>query len=85
MVDGKFTDEDLNADGNAQRGPFFQDFEQNFGPMYLRGEADHDFGRFSSMVEARYREFLAAPAEASASAEGQRGNRLAKQPWWRFW
>jgi hypothetical protein len=54
--DRKGTDEDLNAEGNAfmlhyyERGPYFQNLEMNFGPMYVRPEREHDFGKFSEMV-----------------------------------
>lgn len=63
--DGKFTNEDLNKDGNAfisvyygKGGAYLNDYGSNFGDLlFVAPEAAHDFARYSSMVEERYREF----------------------------
>jgi hypothetical protein len=75
--DGKFTDEDLNEEGNAfvanyygNEGPYLSDYAETFGDlMYVASESRHDFGKFSQMVEHRY----------NASTGGN------KKPWWKRW
>ena len=85
--DGKFTDEDLSAEGNAfmlhyyERGPYHEDYVQHFGPMYVRPESEHDFDKFSEMVEARYRAFLAADAIDGLGPDAP----PSRRPWWKFW
>jgi hypothetical protein len=74
--DGKFTDEDLNDEGNAfiatyygNDGPYLSDYAEAFGDlMYVAGEKEHDYKKFSQMVNRRY----------SAHIGG-------KKPWWRPW
>lgn len=59
--DGKFTDEDLNDEGNLFAGKYYgedglylEDYAENFGDqMYVAPEAAHDFAKFSSMLESR--------------------------------
>jgi hypothetical protein len=59
--DGKFTDEDLSEDGNrfaavyyGENGPYLDDYTNGFGDlMYLRPEVDHDFSKFTEMVDRR--------------------------------
>jgi hypothetical protein len=61
--DGKFTDEDLNDEGNAfiasyygEDGPYLEDYAELFGDlMYVANEREHDFGKFSRMVDERYK------------------------------
>ena len=64
--DGKLTDEDFNEDGNeflmhyyaGENEQYTPDYADNFGHlMYVENEQAHDFGKFSSMVEKRYKEF----------------------------
>jgi hypothetical protein len=78
--DGKFTERNLNAEGNAfmryyyKSGTYLQDYEERFGDkLYVAGEDQHDFAEFSEMVEARYRAFASSPAATG------------KRPWWQFW
>ena len=74
--DGKFTDEDLNALGNAfiavyygKDGAYLNDYATTFGEqMYVAPEGAHDFALFSAMVEKRYKSFL-------------KSNR---RPWWKL-
>ena len=64
--DGKFTDQQLNEEGNAfisvyfgEDGPYTNDYAATFGKqMYIAPESDHDFHLFSAMVEKRYRAFM---------------------------
>jgi hypothetical protein len=71
--DGKFTDEDLNAEGNrfieqyfGEKGGFLDDYAKNFGAfLYVAPESVHDFATFSSMMESRYRRFLHKSAQGS--------------------
>ncbi|WP_410210106.1 hypothetical protein [Aquirhabdus sp.] len=64
--DGKFTDEDLNDEGNAfiqvyygEAGKYLNDYANKFGPlMYIGSEDQHDFKKFSNMVEKRYQSFI---------------------------
>lgn len=73
--DGKFTDEDLNDEGNAfvgtyygENGPYLADFAEEFGgQMYIASENEHDFQKFSRMVDRRY--------------DKQSSQR--KKPWWK--
>ncbi|MGN6544087.1 MAG: DUF7832 domain-containing protein [Aureliella sp.] len=59
--DGKLTDEDLNAEGNAfakkyygKKGRYLGDYAQHFeDQVYLAPESAHDFAEFSKMIEAR--------------------------------
>ena len=56
--DGKFTDDDLNDEGNSfaskyygADGLYLDDYEEHFGAqMYVAPEAEHDFARFSTML-----------------------------------
>lgn len=75
--DGKFTDEDLNADGNAfiesyygPQGKYLGDYARTFQALaYVAEEQRHDFVLFSKMVQSRYDDFLGP----------------ARRPWWRPW
>jgi hypothetical protein len=59
--DGKFTDEDLNEAGNAfaakyygDNGLFLDDYATAFeDQMYTASEAEHEFKKFSSILETR--------------------------------
>ena len=59
--DGKFTDEDLNEEGNSfaskyygDDGLYLEDYAANFGDqMYVSPESAHDFARFSAMLDER--------------------------------
>lgn len=59
--DGKFTDEDLNDEGNAftaeyygENGYFLGDYAAHFEDlMYVAPESQHDFAKFSKMVDER--------------------------------
>lgn len=63
--DGKFTDEDLNDLGNqfaemyyGAGGAYLEDFADNFADeLYERSEADHDFQKFSEMMDRRFEEW----------------------------
>lgn len=63
--DGKFTDEDLTKEGNAflhsyygENDKYTGDYARAFGNlMYVAPESDHDFSKFSRMIESRYQEF----------------------------
>lgn len=60
--DGKFTDEDLSEEGNSfvsayygDDGFYLADYAEAFDDlMYVAGEAEHDFMKFSQMVNLRY-------------------------------
>jgi hypothetical protein len=75
--DGKFTDEDLSGEGNAfvaiyygSDGPYLADYAEAFGDlMYVASEDEHDFKRFTQMVDRRY--------------NAQTGG--TKKPWWKPW
>ena len=64
--DGKFTDEDLNEEGNSfiavyygENGPYLDDYATTFGDlMYVASEKEHDFKKFSQMVDRRYKAHL---------------------------
>lgn len=59
--DGKFTDEDLSEAGNAfakqyygDDGLYLYDYAESFGDlMFVKPESEHDFAKFSSMMQAR--------------------------------
>lgn len=61
FCDGKFTDRDLNDDGNAfasqyygDDGLFPADYETHFGDlMYVTSETKHDFAKFAAMLDQR--------------------------------
>jgi hypothetical protein len=75
--DGKFTNEDLNEEGNSfvvvyygNDGPYLGDYAEAFGDlMYVVGEKEHDFRKFTQMVDRRY----------NAHVGG------TKKPWWKLW
>jgi hypothetical protein len=88
--DGKFTDEDLNAEGNAFirecYDAYLGDYSEHFADeMYVVDEAGHDFARFSAMVEARYRSFAASTAPGRTNAEEPGQTRSNRRPWWQLW
>ena len=66
MCDGKLTDEDVTEEGNGfleyyygDEGEYLADYAEHFEhEMYLKSEAEHDFQKFSAMVEQRYQEYL---------------------------
>jgi hypothetical protein len=61
--DGKFTDEDLNDEGNAfaaryygSDGLYLDDYAEVFGDlMYVAPEEAHDYSKFSALLDRRYR------------------------------
>lgn len=61
FCDGKFTDEDLNDEGNSfaskyygDNGLYLEDYAEHFGDqMYVAPEAAHDFAKFSAMLDSR--------------------------------
>ncbi|MEM9535038.1 MAG: hypothetical protein AAF268_01930 [Cyanobacteria bacterium P01_A01_bin.3] len=61
--DGKLTDADLNAEGNAfaeayygDDGLYYVDYIDHFGElMYVAPEIQHDYALFSTLLENRYR------------------------------
>lgn len=64
--DGKLTDEDFNEQGNRflheyygkEGALYLPDYAEEFGDlMYVKSENEHDFTKFSSMVEQRFKEF----------------------------
>ncbi len=79
--DGKLTNEDLNAEGNAfaeqyygRDGLYLDDYAQHFSQlMYVAPEEAHDFEAFSSLLESRY--------QTGILTTGQ----LSTKPWWKFW
>ncbi len=60
--DGKFTNEDLNEEGNSfalryygDDGLYLGDYAENFGHlMYVAYEADHDYAAFDAMLNERH-------------------------------
>ncbi|MGH1366377.1 MAG: hypothetical protein ACRBF0_22645 [Calditrichia bacterium] len=69
--DGKLTNEDLNDEGNAfaqryygEEGLYLSDYVENFGDLfYLAPEREHDFEKFSSMLEGRVRSGILTESE----------------------
>lgn len=74
--DGKFTDEDLSAEGNqfaaeyyGDDGAYLGDYAEHFGDhMYVSPESKHDFAKFKEMIERHIR-----------------ANGDVHSPWWKFW
>ena len=79
-LDGKFTDEDLTEEGNrfasayyGEKSDYLTDYATAFGPLlYMAPESDHDFARFSQMMEKRW-DALNKPQQSS------------NKPWWKIW
>jgi len=75
--DGKFTNEDLNSEGNAFAANYYgsdktylNDYAKAFpNKMYLADERSHDFSRFSAMVQSRYAAYI----------------KSTRRPWWMLW
>lgn len=80
--DGKFTDEDLSEQGNdfaskyyGDKGLYLSDYAGTFSElMYVAPESAHDFFKFSSILEKRFR--------SGVLLEGQQEQ---KKPWWQLW
>ena len=76
--DGKFTDEDLNAEGNTfisayfgNNGPYLDDYGNHFGDLlYLASEKEHDYSRFSDIVDRRYEDHSRAIDRADENGGG---------------
>lgn len=77
--DGKLTDEDFNAEGNAFAGKYYgdgglylEDYQNHFGECeYVVPELNHDFAKFSMVLERRF-------------ASGVLTKKQVK-PWWKVW
>ncbi len=80
--DGKLTEDDLGAEGNAfaelyygDDGLYLEDYADHFGDlMYVAPESAHDFNAFSAVLDARI--------ESGVLTKSQQ--RSAK-PWWKSW
>ena len=80
--DGKFTDENLNEEGNrfateyyGKDGLYLEDYGEHFGDLvYTAPESEHDFMKFSSVLEKRYR-----------SGVLTKSSRPKRRPWWKLW
>ncbi|MGL6212081.1 MAG: hypothetical protein ACRC14_19825 [Paracoccaceae bacterium] len=78
--DGKLADADLNPEGNAfaseyysESGSYTDDYAKHFdGFVYLRPESDHDFAKFTAMVDERLLAFL-------------QSQNPTEKPWWKIW
>jgi len=63
FCDGKLTDEDFSDEGErfaseyyGDKGLYLHDYTENFADlMYVAPEEDHDFEKFSAILESRYR------------------------------
>lgn len=61
--DGKLTDQDFTDEGNAfakryygDKGLYLRDYGEHFAAlMYIAPEKDHNFKKFSSVLESRYK------------------------------
>jgi hypothetical protein len=80
--DGKLTTEDLNEEGNAfaenyygDEGLYLSDYANEFrGLMYVASEQEHDFKRFSDLIEKRRSSGVLTKKQLKAS-----------NPWWKLW
>ncbi|MFH4832368.1 DUF7832 domain-containing protein [Vibrio diabolicus] len=68
--DGKLTDEDFTEEGNSFLHSYYgeetdlytSDYVEHFGElMYVKGENEHDYLKFSEVIEKRYRAYLSKP------------------------
>lgn len=79
--DGKLTDEDLDDQGNAfaeqyygDDGLYLEDYAATFEHlMYVAPEEDHDFERFSAVLEDCLRSGVLTRDQVN------------RKPWWKFW
>jgi hypothetical protein len=77
--DGKFTNEDLNEEGNAfaeqyygDNGLYLEDYQKHFGMHeYSAAESAHDFSRFTAILDERLRTNVLTKAQT--------------KPWWKWW
>lgn len=80
--DGKLTDEDFNAEGNAfaekyygDEGLYLADYSKEFGDlMYIASEKEHDFNKFHTMLETRLKSEILTESQAKSG-----------KPRWKFW
>jgi len=80
FCDGKLVDDMLNNEGNAfasyyygDDGAYLGDYADQFADlMYVAPESQHDFAKFTAMVDGRYHEFLKRDV-------------ANKKPWWKLW
>lgn len=74
--DGKLVDSSLSDEGNAfaeryygRDGLYTQDYMAQFGElMYVAPEEEHDFEKFSAMLDARFRSNVLTESEARSEA-----------------
>lgn len=79
--DGKLVDEMLTDEGNAfaeqyygDDGLYLDDYATHFGDlMYVSSESEHDFAKFSAILEARLSSGVLTKTQ------------LKSKPWWKFW
>ena len=80
--DGKFTNEDLNKEGNefaaeyyGDDGLYLDDYTAHFADlMYVSPESSHDFQKFASILEKRLQTGVLTQAKLQEA-----------KPWWNFW
>lgn len=79
--DGKLIDDMLNDEGNRFAGQYYgddglylDDYTEHFGElMYVAPESAHDFSRYSSVLENRFRSGVLTKQQ------------IKKKPWWKLW
>ncbi|QLG86763.1 hypothetical protein HQ393_00080 [Chitinibacter bivalviorum] len=79
--DGKLTDETFNEVGNAfaaqyygDDGLYLNDYAEHFEElMYVAPESDHDFAKYSAVLDARLKSNVLTKAQ------------LKPKPWWKVW
>lgn len=74
--DGKLIDESLSAEGRAfaqryygDKGLYLADYTEHFGElMYVASEAEHDFAKFSALLNARLESDILTEGDAERQA-----------------
>jgi len=80
--DGKLTEQDFNDEGHAfakkyygEDGLYLDDYGEDFAElMYVAPENEHDFQKFSSILESRLNSGILTSDQLSPA-----------KPWWKFW
>jgi hypothetical protein len=99
--DEKFTDEDLNDEGNAFARAYYTasddsgisayltDYEAVLGQtvptLYHVEDSWGNFETIAPVIERRFREWRAGTPFSTVNAVLNSGNSSSSRPWWKFW
>ncbi|MDB2438190.1 hypothetical protein N9W89_05700 [Hellea sp.] len=91
--DGKLTHEDFNEEGNDFAEAYYTESEfyladyaeEFYEQMYIASEQEHDFTKFSKMVENRYEDYSKLGSFSGDALGDMARTKSDQTPWWKFW